>query len=128
MSTILKINLKMEEEMSELSEEERKELKLNSQLDKLILACYNILDLITFYTIKEGKETRAWTLKKGSLAPQAGGRVHSDFEEKFIRAEVIHCEKLVEASSWPKARENGWIKTVGRDYIVQDGDVIEFKI
>ncbi len=140
MSTILKINLKMEAEISELSEEEKKELGLKSQLDQLILACYNILDLITFYTIAGGKETRAWTLKKGSTAPQAGGKVHTDFEEKFIKAEVINWEKLVSSGSrlergeahpgaaWLKARENGLIQIVGKDYIVQDGDVIEFKI
>ncbi|RLC34896.1 MAG: redox-regulated ATPase YchF [Candidatus Nealsonbacteria bacterium] len=125
---IVNLNLKLEEEISELSEREKKELGVQSQLDKLILACYNILDLITFYTITGGKETRAWTLKKGSKAPQAGGKVHSDFEEKFIRAEVIPWKSLIEAGSWPKAREKGWIKTVGKDYVMQDGDVIEFKI
>ncbi len=127
MSTTLKINLKIEEEISELSEAEKKELGLKSQLDQLILACYNTLSLITFYTITGGKETRAWTLKKGSQAPQAGLKVHSDFEE-FIRAEVIPWQKLVEAGSWSKAREKGWLQTVGKEYVVQDGDVIEFKI
>ena len=124
----LEINLKNEGEMSELSEVEAKELGLSSRLDQLILACYNILDLITFYTVAGGKETRAWTLKKGGRAPEAGGVVHSDFEEKFIRAEVIPWQKLVEAGSWKEARELGWLKIVGRDYIVRDGDVIEFKI
>ncbi len=124
----ISLNLKLEEEISELSEEEKKELGVKSQLDQLIVACYNILDLITFYTITGGKESRAWTIKKGALAPEAGGRVHSDFKEKFIKAEVIPWQKLVEAGSWQKARERGWIKTCGRDYIVQDGDVIEFKI
>jgi len=75
-----------------------------------------------------GKETRAWTLKKGLKAPDAGGVVHSDFKEKFIRAEVIPWQKLLEANSWKDAREKGWLQIVGRDYIVQDGDVIEFKI
>lgn len=126
--TTLKIDLKMEEEISELSEKEKKELNLSSQLDHLIKLCYDILDLITFYTITGGKETRAWTLKKGSTAPQAGGKVHSDFQEKFIRAEVIEWRKLIEAGGWAKARERGWIQTAGKDYIVQDGDVIEFKI
>jgi hypothetical protein len=124
----LEINLKDEAEMVDLSESEIRELGLKSQLDQLILACYNILDLITFYTVAGGKETRAWTVKKGSLAPQAGGKVHTDFEEKFIRAEVISWEKLVEAGSWQKARELGWIKTVGKDYQLKDGEVIEFKI
>jgi len=124
----LRMNLKNEEEISELSETEIKELGLKSQLDQLILACYNILDLITFYTVAGGKETRAWTLKHGLKAPAAGGVVHTDFEEKFIRAEVINWQKLVEAGSWVKARELGWLRTIGKDYVVQDGDVIEFKI
>lgn len=122
------INLKEELEMSELSEEERKELGLKSQLGQLILACYNILDLITFYTITGGKECRAWTLKKGMKAPDAGGVVHTDFKEKFIKAEVINWQKLVEAGSWTKAKEKGLLQTAGKDYLVQDGDVIEFKI
>jgi small GTP-binding protein len=124
----LVMNLKDEEGMTELSEKEIKELGLKSQLDQLILDCYHILDLITFYTVAGGKETRAWTVKRGANAPQAGGRVHSDFEEKFIRAEVISWQKLVEAGSWLKTREKGWIRTVGREYVVQDGDVIEFRI
>jgi GTP-binding protein YchF len=124
----LVMNLKDEEEISELPESEIKELGMKPQLDQLISDCYNILDLITFYTVTGGKETRAWTIKRGANAPQAGGRVHSDFEEKFIRAEVIAWEKLAKAQSWTKSREKGWIKTVGQDYIVQDGDVIEFKI
>ncbi|KPJ73562.1 hypothetical protein AMJ48_01270 [Parcubacteria bacterium DG_74_1] len=124
----LAINLKDEAEMFELSEAEKKELEMKSQLDRLILSCYNVLDLITFYTITGGKETRAWTMKKGLTAPDAGGVVHTDFKEKFIRAEVVNWQKLVEAGSWKEARERGWIQTVGRDYIVKDGDVIEFKI
>jgi len=121
-------NLKLEEEISELSEKEIEELKIKSFLDQLILTCYNILNLITFFTIAGGKETRAWTVKKGATAPEAGGKVHSDFKEKFIRAEVINYQKLVELGSWKKARELGQIKTVGRDHVVQDGDIIEFKI
>ncbi len=124
----LEMDLKTEKEFSELSDKEIKELELVPQLDKLILNCYNILDLITFYTVAGGKETRAWTLKKGLKTQQAGGVVHSDFEEKFIRAEVLNWEELVKISSWSRAKELGWLKTVGRDYIVQDGDVIEFKI
>ena len=124
----LNINLKLEVEISELSEEEKKELGFESQLDQLILSCYNILNLITFYTVAGGKEVRAWTIPKGSRAPKAGRIVHSDFGEEFIRAEVINWEKLVEAGSWSGAREKGWIQTVGKDYLVEDGDVIEFKI
>jgi GTP-binding protein YchF len=124
----LLFNLKLEEEISELSLEEKKELKLKSSLDQLILNCYNILDLITFYTIAKGKETRAWTIKKDSKVAQAGGIVHSDFEKKLIRAEVIPYQELIGIGSLEKAKESGLIKTTGKDYIVQDGDVIEFKI
>lgn len=124
----LVLNLKEELELSELSESELKELGLKSQLDQVILACYNKLDLITFFTVAKGKEVRAWTVKKGTTAPKAGRVVHSDFEEKFIRAEVINWQKLVEAGGWNQAKEKGLIKTVGRDYVVEDGDVIEFKI
>lgn len=127
MSTTLKINLKIEEEISELSEKEAEEIGMKSKLDQLIFSCYNILDLITFYTVTGNKEVRAWTLKKGSTAPEAGITVHSDFED-FIRAEVINWQKLVEAGSWPRAREKGWLQTVSKEYIMQDGDVIEFKI
>lgn len=122
------INLKDEEEVSELSEPEIEELEFKSLLDQLILSCYNILDLITFYTVAGGKETRAWTLKKGLKAPDAGGTVHSDFKENFIRAEIIPWQKLIESGSWQKARELGQLKIIGHDYVIQDGDVIEFKI
>ena len=124
----LAINCNDELEISDLSEKELKELGIKPHLDQLILKCYDILDLLTFYTITGNKETRAWTTRKNSLAPQAGGKVHSDFEEKFIKAEVIQWLELVKAGAWNKAREQGLIKTVGKDYIVQDGDVIEFKI
>ena len=124
----LTINLKDEEETSELSPKEKEELDFKTQLDQLIIACYNLLDLITFYTVAGGKETRAWTLKRGGRAPDAGGAVHTDFKERFIRAEVISWQKLIEIGNWKIAKEKGWLKTVGHDYIIQDGDVIEFKI
>ena len=124
----LPMNLKDEEGLSELGEAEVKELGVKPVLDQLILACYNILDLITFFTVAGGKETRAWTLKRGLKAPEAGGVVHTDFKEKFIRAEVINWEKLITAGNWHRARELGWLKIAGKDYIVQDGDVIEFNI
>ncbi len=124
----LSLNLKLEAEIADLSEKEKEELKIESKLDRLILACYNILNLITFYTITGGKETRAWTLQKGALAPEAGGKVHTDFQEKFIRAEAVSWQKLVQAESWQEAKKEGLVRTVGKDYQVQDGDVIEFKI
>ena len=124
----LAMNLKEEEEISELSEEEKKELEVKSKLDQLIKTCYDILDLITFFTVAGGKEVRAWTLKRGKNAREAGGVVHSDFKEKFIKAEVIPWQSLVESGSWSKSRENGFLQIAGKDYIVQDGDVIEFRI
>ncbi len=96
-------------------------------MDKLIVEAYALLDLISFFTIGED-ETRAWTTRRGSTAPEAGKALHTDFRDKFIRAEVIHYDKLVEAGSYLAARENGWVRTEGKEYIVQDGDVIEFRI
>ena len=96
-------------------------------LDQLITESYKLLNLITFFTTGE-KESRAWTTKRGSTAPQAGRSIHSDFETKFIRAEVIHCDKLLEAGSYATAREKGWLRTEGKEYVVQDGDVIEFLV
>jgi ribosome-binding ATPase YchF (GTP1/OBG family) len=96
-------------------------------LDNLIKASYDLLNLITFLTTGE-KESRAWTTKRGATAPFAAKSIHTDFMEKFIRAEVIAYDKLVEAGSFQKAKEKGWVRTEGKEYIVQDGDVIEFLI
>lgn len=122
-----KLDIKIEEELIEMSKEEADELGIKSNLDELILKAYEILGLITFLTTGED-ETRAWTIKRGSSAPQAGSAIHTDFEEKFIRAEVINWEELLRAGSWGKAREMGKLRLEGKDYIVRDGDVIEFKI
>ncbi|MBI1984698.1 MAG: redox-regulated ATPase YchF [Candidatus Wildermuthbacteria bacterium] len=119
-------NLKDELEMQQLSEEERKEFGFVSYLPELITKAYEILNLITFLTTG-ADETRAWTIKRGSTAPQAGGAIHSDFEKNFIKAEVIQWEKLLEAGSWSQAAAKGWIRQEGKEYIVQDGDVIEIK-
>ena len=96
-------------------------------LDKLIKAGYDLLNLITFFTTGED-ESRAWTTVRGSTAPIAGKSIHTDFRDKFIRAEVVAYEKLIEAGSFVKAREKGLIRTEGKEYIVKDGDVIEFLI
>ncbi len=96
-------------------------------LDQLIIEAYKLLDLITFFTTGE-KESRAWTTRRGSTAPQAGRAIHSDFETKFIRAEVIASDKLLEAGSYASARTKGLVRTEGKEYIVQDGDVVEFLI
>ncbi|MFA5932231.1 MAG: redox-regulated ATPase YchF [Candidatus Paceibacterota bacterium] len=96
-------------------------------LDNLIKAGYNLLNLITFFTTGED-ESRAWTTLRGATAPFAGRSIHTDFEQKFIRAEVVSYDQLIEAGSFAKAREKGWVRTEGKEYIVQDGDVIEFLI
>ncbi len=96
-------------------------------LDDLIKESYKLLNLETFFTTGED-ETRAWTIHVGSTAPVAGMAIHTDFKEKFIRAEVVAYDKLIEAGSYAKAREKGWLKIEGKEYIVQDGDVIEFLI
>ena len=96
-------------------------------LDKLIQAGYDLLGLITFFTTGED-ESRAWTTIRGATAPLAGKSIHTDFRDKFIRAEVVAYDKLVEAGSFLKAREHGWVRTEGKDYMVQDGDVVEFLI
>jgi ribosome-binding ATPase len=122
------IDIATEFEVVGLNKEERKSLglPLESELDMLIKKAYQILDLITFFTTGPD-ETRAWTLKKEQKAPQAGGKIHSDFESHFIKAEVINWKKLAEAGSFTKAREKGLLRTEGKQYIVQDGDVIEIK-
>ena len=96
-------------------------------LDKLITEAYKLLDLITFFTTGED-ESRAWTTRRGAKAPEAGRSIHTDFRDKFIRAEVIHYSRLIEAGSYISAREKGWLRTEGKEYVVQDGDVIEFLI
>jgi ribosome-binding ATPase YchF (GTP1/OBG family) len=96
-------------------------------LDSLIGESYKLLDLITYFTTGED-ESRAWTVRRNSTAPEAGTAIHGDFKDKFIRAEVIESAKLLAAGSYAVAREKGWVRTEGKEYIVQDGDVIEFKI
>ena len=103
------------------------QLEIKSNLDQLILKAYEILGLITFLTTGED-ETRAWTIRKNSTAPIAGTAIHNDFKDKFIRAEVIAWDELLGVGSWGKAREIGKLRTEGKEYIVKDGDVIEFKI
>lgn len=122
------IDILTEFEASGFSREDRASLglPLESELDMLIQESYKLLDLITFLTTGPD-ETRAWTLKKGLTAPKAGGVIHSDFETHFIRAEVINWQDLINKGSYAKAREDGLIRTEGKDYVIQDGDVIEIK-
>jgi len=122
------IDLLTEFEAIDLTKEERKEIGLpeETELDVLIKKSYEILGLITFLTTGPD-ETRAWTIKKGTKAPQAGGVIHSDFERAFIKAEVINWKDLINAGGFAQAREKGLIRTEGKNYVVQDGDVIEIK-
>jgi len=121
------INIKEEIDAEGLSEEERKELQIkDSKLDYLIEECYKVLGLITFLTTGED-ETRAWTLKNGSLAPDAGGAIHTDFKDSFIKADVINWEELYNSKTYGEARLKGLIRTEGKEYVVKDGDVIEIK-
>jgi len=117
----------------DLDEKERKEYLdelgiKESGLEKLIKKSYELLGLITFYTIKGGKEVHAWSIKEGSSALEAAAEVHTDFAKNFIKVEVIGVDKLLGMSSWKEAKEKGKIRLEGKDYVVQDRDVIEFKV
>lgn len=124
------LNVKQEEEIVNLDDKEReeyiKELGLEqSGLEKLIKISYRLLGLITFLTTGP-KETRAWTVRRGAKAPEAAGVIHTDFEKGFIRVEVINWEKFIEVGGEQAAKEKGLIRTEGKDYIIQDGDVCNF--
>ena len=95
-------------------------------INGLIKKAYGVLGLISFFTTGED-ETRAWTIERGVKAPQAAGVIHTDFEKKFIRAEVINWQKLLEADSWVSAKQKGWLRLEGKEYVVQDGDVLEIR-
>ena len=128
---VVKICGKTECELQDLSEEEAKEYLLSlgmekSGLDSLIKSGYDLLGLITFFTAGE-KEVRAWTVEKGSTAPQAAGKIHSDIERGFIRAEVCSYEDFEKFKSLTAAKENGRLRLEGKDYIVQDGDIMYFR-
>ncbi len=123
----------IENEIKDLGPEEkndfRKELggSPDSGVDELIKKSFSLLDLITFFTTGE-KETRGWTIPRESTAPEAGAAIHSDFQDKFIKAEVIGWSSLLESGSYGIARDKGLVRTEGKEYVVKDGDVIEFKI
>lgn len=128
------IDAKTEDELKELDQEERDEIRqdfgeahADDGIDLLIRKCYTLLGLMTYFTTGV-QETRAWTVPVGSTAPRAGAAIHTDFEQKFIRAQVIEWDKLLESESFGKAREKGLLRTEGKDYIVKDGDVIEFMV
>ena len=124
------ISAQIEQELGELPAEDQalflQDLGLDEPgLNRLIHKGYETLHLLTFLTAGE-KEVRAWTVTRGAKAPQAAGEIHTDFERGFIRAEVIRWDKLVEAGTIPAAKAKGWVRTEGKDYTVQDGDVIHF--
>lgn len=126
------IDAGVENDLKDLEEDEKLEFRreyatLDSGIDSLIRACYEKLGLASYFTTGE-KETRAWTIERGSTAPVAGMAIHTDFKDKFIRAQVVAFADLVEAGSLAKARETGKLRTEGKEYIVKDGDVIEFLI
>ena len=125
------VSAKMEEELSELDDDEKamflEDLGLTeSALDKLIKASYSILGLTSFLTAGK-KEVRAWTIKKGTKAPQAAGKIHTDFEKGFIKAEVVNYNDLITLRSYSLAREKGLVRMEGKDYVVQDDDIILFR-
>lgn len=130
-SEVFVVCAQIEQEISELDDDEKKmfleDLGLSeSGLDKLIRASYSLLGLISFLTTGED-ETRAWTITKGTKAPQAAGKIHTDFERGFIRAEVVNYKDLVENSSMNAAKEKGLVRSEGKEYVVEDGDVVLFK-
>ncbi|MCD8217905.1 MAG: DUF933 domain-containing protein, partial [Clostridiales bacterium] len=130
-SEVFALCASIEAEMAELEDEERdlflEELGIaQSGLDKLIQASYSLLGLMSFLTAGED-ECRAWTIKKGTKAPQAAGKIHTDFERGFIRAEVVNYKDLLECGSLAAAREKGLVGLEGKEYVVQDGDVILFR-
>ena len=128
---LLPIDIKIEAELSELTDEERgeymKDLGIEeSGLDRLARAAYSLLNLITYFTAGP-METKAWTILRGTKAPGAAGVIHTDFEKGFIKAEVIGWDKLLEAGSYAIARDKGWLRLEGKEYVVIDGDVCHFR-
>lgn len=128
---VIALCAKLEEELSELDDEDKEMLMKDygideSGLDKLIKASYSLLGLISFLTAGK-QECRAWTIKKGTKAPQAAGKIHSDFERGFIKAEVVSYDDLIKYGSMNATKEKGLVRLEGKDYIVKDGDIILFR-
>ncbi|MFQ5835484.1 MAG: redox-regulated ATPase YchF [bacterium] len=128
---LIEMCAQLEAELAEVSAQEKaeflKELKIEEELNKLIREVYRQLNLITFFTISGGREVRAWSVKERTTAPQAAGRVHSDMQKGFVRAEVVSVSDLLELGSMKRAKEEGRVKIEGKDYLVEDGDVIHFR-
>ena len=130
-ATVVPFSAQLEAELGELDDEGRREYLAGAGvdepgLDRLIHAGYRLLGLETFFTVGD-KEVRAWTIRVGSTAYEAAGEIHTDFQRGFIRAETIEVEAFLEAGSYKTARERGLLRSEGRDYVVQDGDVLLFR-
>lgn len=130
-SGVISLCARIEEELISLPKEERDDFKAElgikeSGLEKLVKASYDLLGLMSYLTAGE-KEVRAWTIKKGTKAPQAAGKIHTDFEKGFIKAEIVSYDDLVEAGSFLKAKEKGKVRMEGKEYVMQDGDVVLFR-
>ena len=128
---VIQLCVKMEEELSGLEEQDKKEMLEafgleESGLDKLIKKSYDLLGLMSFLTAGE-PEVRAWTIKKGTKAPQAAGKIHSDIERGFIRAEIVSYDDLMKEGSMVAAKEKGLVRSEGKEYVMQDGDIVLFK-
>ena len=130
-SEVIKVSAQLESEIAELDDEEREafleDLGIEeSGLDKLVKSSYSLLNLMSYLTAGE-PEVRAWTITRGTKAPQAAGKIHSDFERGFIRAEVVSYDQLVECKgNLGAAREKGWLRSEGKEYVMQEGDVVHF--
>ncbi len=128
---VISLCAKIEEELTSLPPEDREMFKAElgieeSGLEKLVTASYDLLGLMSYLTAGE-KEVRAWTIRKGTKAPEAAGKIHSDFEKGFIKAEIVSYDDLMEAGSFIKAKEKGKVRIEGKEYVVQDGDVVLFR-
>jgi ribosome-binding ATPase YchF (GTP1/OBG family) len=128
---VVVISGQVEGEIAQLPKEERKDYLAGmglaeSGLDRMIRAGYDLLGLLTYFTAGE-KEVRAWTITRGTRAPQAAGRIHSDFEKGFIRSEVFHFDDLMRLGSEKAVKEAGLLRSEGKDYVVRDGDIMLFR-
>lgn len=131
-SNYVVVDAKIEEDLKDLNADDKTMFRedmgaKDDGINNLIKEGYKMLNLITYFTTGE-TETRAWTILKGWTAPLAGTAIHTDFKDKFVRAEIIEWDKLLAAGSYGAAREKGWVRTEGKEYVVKDGDVVEFKI
>lgn len=128
---VVPLSAKLEADLAELDEAERADFMAElgittSALERVIRACYDALDLVTFFT-GVGAEARAWAVPRGTTAAQGAGRIHSDMERGFIRAEVVACDELVQLGAWDEAQKVGKVRTEGRDYVIQEGDVVHVR-